>query len=69
MDLATIAREVISDLEGRLEQTHGRIELGPLPAIEADPMQMRQLLQNLLSNALKFHRTASRRWCTCPDGC
>jgi two-component system, LuxR family, sensor kinase FixL len=56
VDLAAVAREVVSDLEGRIEQTHGRIEVGELPTIEADATQMRQLLQNLLGNALKFHR-------------
>ena len=56
VDLAMIARDVVSDLEGRLEETHGRVEIAALPTIEADPTQMRQLLQNLLSNALKFHR-------------
>ena len=33
-----------------------------LPVIEADPTQMRQLMQNLLGNALKFHREGDRRW-------
>ncbi|HVW02689.1 MAG TPA: CHASE3 domain-containing protein [Planctomycetaceae bacterium] len=56
VDLATIAQEVATDLEGRLEQSQGRLEIGPLPTLEADPTQMRQLLQNLLSNALKFRR-------------
>jgi signal transduction histidine kinase len=32
------------------------IEVGELPKIDADPTQMRQLMQNLVSNALKFHR-------------
>jgi len=32
------------------------VEVGDLPVIEADETQMRQLLQNLVSNALKFHR-------------
>jgi signal transduction histidine kinase len=32
------------------------MEVGELPTIDADPIQMRQLLQNLISNALKFHR-------------
>jgi PAS domain S-box-containing protein len=56
VDLGQIAREVAIDLEGRLDQTNGRLEIGAMPSLDADPTQMRQLLQNLLSNALKFHR-------------
>src|SRR5207248_5891829 len=44
------------DLEVRIEQTRGTVDVGPLPAIDADFSQMRQLFQNLLGNALKFHR-------------
>ena len=56
VDLAQIAREVASDLEVKIEQVSGRVELGRLPTIQADPLQMRQLLQNLIANGLKFHR-------------
>jgi signal transduction histidine kinase len=56
VDLAEVAREVVSDLEGRIKQTGGRVDLGPLPTIDADAMQMRQLLQNLIANGLKFSR-------------
>ena len=30
--------------------------MGELPSIEADPTQMRQLFQNLITNAIKFHK-------------
>ena len=56
VDLGTIAREVVSDLETRIEHVAGRVELGELLAIEANPVQMRQLLQNLIANGLKFRR-------------
>jgi PAS domain S-box-containing protein len=56
VELQRIAREVLEDLETVTEQTRASVSLGALPVLEADPMQMRQLLQNLLSNALKFRR-------------
>jgi len=56
VDLDQIAHEVVSDLEGQIEQWGGRVEIGRLPAIQADALQMRQLLQNLIANGLKFHR-------------
>jgi signal transduction histidine kinase/methyl-accepting chemotaxis protein len=56
VDLAQTAQEVMSDLEVRIQEVGGQVNVENLPRIEADPTQMRQLLQNLIANALKFHR-------------
>jgi len=56
VNLAEVADAVVEDLEGRIELVQGRVELGALPTIDAEPVQMRQLLQNLIGNALKFRR-------------
>jgi two-component system sensor kinase FixL len=56
VSLKQILSQVISDLEIRIEQSKGHIDFGDLPNIEADPTQMYQLFQNLISNALKFHK-------------
>jgi signal transduction histidine kinase len=56
VNLGQIAAEVVSGMDVEVERLGGRVEVGPLPEIEADTVQMRQLLQNLLSNAVKFHR-------------
>lgn len=56
VDLNQVARDVAADLEGRLEMVKGRVELGQLPTIDAEPLHMRQLLQNLIGNALKFRK-------------
>jgi len=56
IDLRDIVEGVLSDLEMSLETTGGRVDLDTLPRLEADPLQMRQLFQNLIGNALKYHK-------------
>ncbi|MEX2612187.1 MAG: ATP-binding protein, partial [Gaiellaceae bacterium] len=56
VDLGKVTEEVLADLEARIVELNARVELADLPVIEADRMQMRQLMQNLVGNALKFHR-------------
>ncbi|MBN2354278.1 MAG: substrate-binding domain-containing protein [Spirochaetales bacterium] len=56
IDLTTVIAEVIQDLEVRINETKGRVEVGEMPIVSADPVQMRELFQNLIGNALKYHR-------------
>jgi len=54
VDLVAVTRGVLGDLEVRIEKSGAQIEVGDLPIIEADPVQMHQLILNLVGNALKF---------------
>jgi PAS domain S-box-containing protein len=56
VDLAATIAEVLDDLEVRIAKTGGVIEVSPLPVIDADASQIRQVFQNLIGNALKFHK-------------
>jgi signal transduction histidine kinase len=56
IDLGVITAEVLEDLDDAVRRSGAVIHVGDLPKIKADRSQMRQLLQNLLSNALKFTR-------------
>ncbi|GAB2595811.1 PAS domain S-box protein [Spirosoma areae] len=47
---------VLTDLELLIQQTGGVVEVSSLPTVQGDPSQLRQLFQNLLSNALKFRQ-------------
>ncbi len=54
--LDDVLTEVLSDLEVAIEKSGAEIIRSPLPEIEAEPTQMRQLFQNLVSNAIKFRK-------------
>jgi two-component system sensor kinase FixL len=56
VDLNAILKEVLSDMEVTIEKSKSVIEASPLPEIIADATQMRQLFQNLISNAIKFSK-------------
>jgi signal transduction histidine kinase/FixJ family two-component response regulator len=55
VDLGKAVQEVIADLAILIEETGGAIEVSNLPALESDETLLRQLFQNLISNALKYH--------------
>lgn len=56
VDLNAAAEDALWDLGIAIEEVGGEVTVGDLPTIEAEPAQMRQLIQNLVQNALKFRR-------------
>jgi len=54
--LNTIVDEVMSDLELSISEKQAVIEVGKLPEAEVITGQMRQVFQNIISNALKFSK-------------
>ncbi len=62
VSLQQIVDEIESDLELVIKEKKARLTVGdgrltPLPTLNGNPVQLRQLFQNLLSNALKFAKT------------
>jgi len=56
VDLNVLVKEVLADLELRIQRTKGEVVVKNLPVVKGDRSQMQQLFQNLIANALKFHR-------------
>lgn len=56
VDLNEVVRNVMHDFELAIQEKNAEIEIALLPVIEAVPLQMNQLFNNLFSNALKFSR-------------
>jgi chemotaxis family two-component system sensor kinase Cph1 len=60
-NLNQLVGEAIELLQPRLEQTRTTVEVrGPLPTVQADPTRLREVLNNLLSNALKYSNKTER---------
>ena len=56
IDLNHILQDVLEDIKLQIQESDADIYYNDLPTVEANPTQMGQLFQNLLSNALKFHQ-------------
>ncbi len=55
VNLQEVIHSVLDDLAIRIEKNQAQIQVDPdLPVIEADPLQIRQLFQNLIGNSLKY---------------
>jgi PAS domain S-box-containing protein len=60
IDLGRMAEDAVSDLEIAIEEAGAQVEIGPLPILEADSDQIRQLFQNLIGNALRYRREGEK---------
>jgi two-component system sensor histidine kinase/response regulator len=61
VSLETVTRGVLRDLAAVIEESGAEVEQGELPTVRGDRVQLSQLLQNLIANALKFHGEAPAR--------
>jgi PAS domain S-box-containing protein len=57
VDCRDVIGRVLEDLSVSIAESGARIEVGELPTIHADPIQLAQLFQNLIGNAIKFRAT------------
>lgn len=58
VDLGAVVGEVLAGLDATIRASGAHVDVGPLPTVPGDAPQLRQLLQNLIANALKFHGDA-----------
>jgi len=56
VDLNNVLKEVMNDLELKIEETGTAIRCSGLPVVDAVMSQMKQLFLNLIGNAIKFHK-------------
>jgi signal transduction histidine kinase len=54
VELEALARQVAETLRPTITATRAQIHIDPLPCLHADPVQLGQVLQHLLANALQF---------------
>lgn len=54
---ATIAlKAALANLEAAINETGAEVHFDPMPAVRIHPTQLQQVFQNLIGNALKYHR-------------
>lgn len=77
-DLNAVLKTVLQDLRSQVEESGADVIAGPLPEVEGDETKLRQLFQNLISNAIKYRGerkpevriSATRQgadWCFCVE--
>ncbi len=61
IDLASLVREAIGELEPQLAASDADLVVNELPVVEADRVLLKRVFVNLISNAIKYSREAKPR--------
>lgn len=56
VDLTAVVNEVVDDIEGQILREKAKVGVREIAEITGDRGQIRRLFQNLISNAIKFHK-------------
>lgn len=56
VEMGPVVQAALDNLGDAIRQSGAEVEVGPLPVIRGDDIQLMLLFQNILSNAIKFHR-------------
>lgn len=56
-DSGKVLEDVLKYLKMAIEEKHVHLNIGPMPVVMADPNQLGQVFQNLISNAIKFNKS------------
>lgn len=56
VNLKTLVNEVMADLDNLIRKSGTHIEVSEMPVLKVYEAEMRQLFQNIIANAIKFHR-------------
>ena len=68
LDVTAVVTEALANLHQHIEEAAAVVEVGPMPVVVADRVQLAQVFQNLLDNAVKFRgATPPKVSFTCRD--
>ncbi len=56
VDVGQILVQVLRNLDASIQSERAQVKVGPMPHVRGEPTQLLQLFQNLVGNALKYHR-------------
>jgi PAS domain S-box-containing protein len=60
LELARIAQDAVSDLELTIKEVGGIVEIGHMPVIDADAVQVRRLFHNLIGNSIRYSKECEK---------
>lgn len=60
LDMNDMLREIVEDLDAQIRRENAEVKVGKIPALQGEHSQIKRMMQNLVSNAIKFHKPGKK---------